>query len=105
MRDRFGRIPSDTIRKTQIPATNGPRGSGAANRYQQRLRFLQITRVKALREPRVNRSQQFARLLRLALVAPEACQAHRGAQFIGLSLLPFCDPQRRFEGALALVKL
>ena len=39
------------------------------------------------------------------VVAPEAGHAHRGAQFIGLSLLPFCDPQGRFEGALALVKL
>ena len=37
---------------------------------QQRLRLLQIARVEAFSEPPVNRSQQFARLLHLALVAP-----------------------------------
>jgi hypothetical protein len=41
----------------------------------QRLRFLQIARVEPLSEPPVNRSQQFARLAHLALVAPEACEA------------------------------
>jgi hypothetical protein len=46
---------------------------------QQRLRLLQVPRVEALREPPVNRSQQFARLLHLALVAPEAREAHGGA--------------------------
>ena len=44
---------------------------------QQRLRLLQIERVKALIEPAVDRSQQFARLLHLALVTPEACEALR----------------------------
>jgi hypothetical protein len=39
---------------------------------QEHLRLLQITRVKPFRKPPVNRSQQFARLLHLALVAPEA---------------------------------
>src|SRR5262249_5717591 len=43
---------------------------------QQRLRLLQIARIEALSEPPVNRSQQFARLLHLALVAPEVCHAH-----------------------------
>jgi hypothetical protein len=36
---------------------------------QQRLRFLEIARVEPIRKPPVYRSQQFARLLRLALVA------------------------------------
>ena len=35
---------------------------------------LQIARVEPLGEPAVNRSQQFARLLHLALVAREACR-------------------------------
>jgi hypothetical protein len=39
---------------------------------QQRLRIHQIARVEALRKPAIHRSQQFARLLHLALVAPEA---------------------------------
>src|SRR5262249_41359813 len=43
---------------------------------QQRLRFLQIARVKPIREPPVDRSEHFASLLQLALVAPEACEAH-----------------------------
>src|SRR5262249_46363970 len=43
--------------------------------------LLQIARVEPFREPPVNRSQQFARLLHLALVAPEACEARGSAQF------------------------
>ena len=39
---------------------------------QQRLRLLQIKRVKALGEPAVDRTDEFARLLHLALVASEA---------------------------------
>ena len=46
---------------------------------QQRLRFLQIARVETFSEPAVDRSQQFASLLRLALRAPEARHAHCGA--------------------------
>src|SRR5262249_61736979 len=42
---------------------------------QQRLRFLQIARTEPLRKPPINRSQQFARLLHLALDAPEAGEA------------------------------
>src|SRR5262249_3825633 len=45
---------------------------------QQRLRLLQITRVEAF-VPAVNRSERFARLLHLALIAPEACEVHEGA--------------------------
>ena len=54
---------------------------------QQRLRLLQIARVKPFSKPPVNRSKQFARLLQLALVAPEACEAHGGAEFPGFGLL------------------
>ena len=46
---------------------------------QQRLRFLQIARVEPFGEPAVNWSQQFVRLLHLALVAPEAREAHGSA--------------------------
>src|SRR6476646_8811294 len=67
--------------------------SGAAFFYprhqciDQRLRVLQVARIEALAEPAVNRSKQFARLLRLTLVAPEASEAHGGAEFPGLCLL------------------
>jgi hypothetical protein len=47
--------------------------SGRSRRQllQQCLRLLQIARVKPFSEPPVNRSQQFASLLRLALRAPD----------------------------------
>jgi hypothetical protein len=46
---------------------------------EQRLRLFQIARIEALRKPAVNRSKQFASLLRLALVTPEAREAHCSA--------------------------
>src|SRR5262249_49181104 len=55
--------------------------------HQQRLRLLQIARVKAFSEPPVHRSQQVVRFAHLALVAPEACEAHGGAEFQQLRLL------------------
>src|SRR5262249_51506298 len=48
---------------------------------EQRFGLLQIARIEPFSEPAVDRSKQFARLLHLALVAPEACEAHRSAQF------------------------
>jgi hypothetical protein len=48
---------------------------------EQRPRLLQIARLEPLRKPAVNRSQQFARLLQLPMVAPEPGKAHGGAEF------------------------
>ena len=56
-------------------------------RVEQRLRILKIERVKTFREPAVHRSEQFARLLHFALVAPEAREAHGCAEFPRLCLL------------------
>jgi hypothetical protein len=39
----------------------------------------------------LNRSQQFARFAHFGLVAPEACEAHGGAEFKGFGLLLACD--------------
>jgi hypothetical protein len=64
---------------------------------QERLRFLQIARVEALREPAVNRSKQFASLLWLTLVAPEARHAHCRSEFPGFGLLLTCDLERPLE--------
>ena len=50
-----------------------------------RLRLFQISRIKAFDEPPVNRSQQFARLLHLTLVAPEL---REGRYVIGEPLQP-----------------
>ena len=54
------------------------------------------TRVQPVRKPAVNRSEQFARLLRLALVAPEG-EAHGGAEFPGFCLLLTCNRERTLE--------
>src|SRR5262245_35175875 len=67
---------------------------------QQRLRLLQIARVETLSEPPEHRSQQFARLLHLALVAPEAGEAHCGAQLKRLGILTLGDSQRLVETSL-----
>ena len=48
---------------------------------QQRFRVLEVGRVKALREPAVDRRQQLAGSVRLALPLPQPGQAHGGAQF------------------------
>src|SRR6476660_3005237 len=71
---------------------------------EQGLSLAQSERVEALAEPAVDRSEQIAGLITLALIAPEPRHAHGGAEFIGFCLLPLRDAQRRFEGALALVK-
>ena len=64
---------------------------------QQRLRFLQIARVEAFSEPAVDRSEQFARLLRLAPVAPEVREAHCGAELPRFGLLLAGDREGAFE--------
>src|SRR5262245_50426126 len=56
-------------------------------RLQQRLRLLEVGGVKALGEPAIDCRQQFVRLGALALLLPQAAQAHGGAQLPGLGLL------------------
>src|SRR5712692_509750 len=56
-------------------------------RLQQRLGLLQVGRVKAFREPAVDRGQQRACLGPLALVLPQPRQAHGGAQLQRVCLL------------------
>jgi hypothetical protein len=63
----------------------------------QRLSLLQIMRIEALSEPPVHGSQQFASLLRLALILPEPRHAHRGAQFPGLCVLLTGNGERALE--------
>jgi hypothetical protein len=52
-------------------------------------------------EPAVDRSEQFARLLHLALVAPEAGEAHGSAEFPGFGLLLMGDGRARSKCASA----
>jgi hypothetical protein len=49
--------------------------------------LFQIERIEALGEPAVDRSEKFASLIPLALIAPEPRRAHRGAKFPGFGLL------------------
>jgi hypothetical protein len=56
-----------------------------------------VLRVETLSEPLVNGSEQFARLLRPALVAPEACETHCGAKFPGFGLLLTRDCESALE--------
>jgi hypothetical protein len=53
--------------------------------------LLQIERVEALGEPAVDQSEQFASLLRFALVTPEAREAYCRAEFPGFCL-PLLKP-------------
>ena len=64
---------------------------------EQFLGFLQIARVEAFSGPVVHGSQEFPRLLHLALVAPETCEAHGGAQFPGFGFLLAGDRERALE--------
>jgi hypothetical protein len=66
--------------KRQMALSNG-------QLIEQRLGLLQIARVEALGEPVVDRSEKIAGLIPLALIAPEARHAHRGAKFPGFCLL------------------
>src|SRR5262245_49306893 len=47
---------------------------------QQRPRLLEVGRVKALREPAIDRREQLPRFGPFALLLPEAAEAHGGAQ-------------------------
>ena len=84
-RGRFA-YPGSNCRKlaSQRPFRNWLSGMQL---IEQCLRLLQIARVEPFRKPTVDRSQQFARLLHLALVTPEARDAHCGAEFPGFGLL------------------
>jgi hypothetical protein len=53
-------------------------GVALRQRLHQRLRLLQVGGVKALREPAVDRRQQRVGLGLLALLLPEATEAHGG---------------------------
>ena len=50
-------------------------------RRQQRFGVLQVSRIEPLGEPPVDRGEEIAGLLALALVAPEAGEAGGGAEF------------------------
>src|SRR4029079_15017317 len=69
---------------------------------QQGLRLLQIARIEPFREPPVNRSKQFVRLLPLTLVAPEAREAQGGAQLKRFRFLVPATIQRPLKPHFAI---
>jgi hypothetical protein len=70
--------------------------------FQQRLRLLQVARVEAFGKPPVNRSQEFVRLLHLALVAPEVCEAHGGPSRFSVFLKTLAGRATSWRGLLPL---
>jgi hypothetical protein len=62
-----------------------------------RLGLFQIARVEPFGEPAINRSEQFASLLCLPLVAPKPRHAHCRAEFPGLCLLLSRNRERPLE--------
>src|SRR5215472_10241699 len=77
------------------PALLGRKGvsTGVALRQyvQQCFRLLEVGGVKALGEPAIDRGQELARFQALALLLPEASEAHGGPQLQGLRLLAAGD--------------
>src|SRR5215510_7847962 len=70
---------------------------------QERLRLLQVSRIKALREPAIDRCQEVSGCGALALLLPHACQAHGGPQLPGLGLLLAGHGQRLLEAGFRLL--
>jgi hypothetical protein len=68
---RRNRAPFLNLEFAQLLCSEVVRWASPRKLVEQRLRLLQIERVEAFSEPAVNRSQQFARLLRLTLIPPE----------------------------------
>src|SRR5947208_2206050 len=66
-------------------------GVALRQRVQQHPGFLQVGGVKALSEPAVNLRQQLAGFDALALLLPQATQAHRHPQLQRLGLLAASD--------------
>src|SRR5882724_958081 len=73
--------------------------------FEQCFGLLQVGRVKALREPAVDRRQECARLGPLALLLPQAAQAHGGAQLQGFRLLLASNSEGLVKAAFCLLLL
>src|SRR5262245_43659463 len=69
---------------------------------QQRLGLLEVGGVKALGEPAVDRRQQRARFVPLALLLPQAAEAHSSAQLQGFGLLAVGDVESPLEAGFCL---
>src|SRR5215471_9531494 len=70
---------------------------------QERLRLLQVSRITALREPARDRCQEVSGFGALALLLPQAGQAHGGPQLPGFGLLLAGNGQRLLEAGFRLL--
>src|SRR5262245_55478051 len=77
-------------------------GVALCQRCQQRLRLLEVGGVKALGETAVDLCQELVRRGPLALLLPQARQAHGGAQLIGFRALAPGDVEGLAEAGLGL---
>src|SRR6516162_5352782 len=74
-----------------------PSTASCRQRVEQLLRLLQIAGVEAFGEPAIDRTEQFACVLHLALVAPEPRKARSSAELPGPCLLLTRDGQCALE--------
>src|SRR5215831_2519581 len=70
---------------------------------QERLRLLQVSSIKALREPAIDRCQEVSAFGALVLLLPQACQAHGGPQLPGFGLLLAGNGPRLLEAGFRLL--
>src|SRR5437667_6938813 len=85
------------------PAILAPPAPSIAYLFQQRLRVDEVARVEAFGEPGVERGEEGAGFLALALALPEPRQGGGGAQLERLGLLPPGDLQGLAEERLRLL--
>src|SRR5215471_9691117 len=64
---------------------------------------LQVSSIKALREPAIDRCQEVSGFGALALLLPQACQAHGGPQLPGCGLLLAGHGPRLLEAGFRLL--
>ena len=74
----------------------------SSQRVEERLGVLQVSRVKPLGEPAIDRCEQVIGLSALALLLPQAGQAHRRAQLPGFGLLATGNDQGLLEAGFRL---
>src|SRR5437870_3976444 len=70
--------------------------------YQQHFGLLEVRGIKALSKPAVDRGQQLVGCDMLALLLPQACQAHGGAQLQRFRLLAAGNGEGLLEAGLSL---
>src|SRR6266850_5387878 len=77
----------------------------SGERLQQGLRLLQVGSIEPLGEPAIDRRQQVACLGALALLLPQASEAHGGAQLPRLGLLAAGNGQGPVETGFRLGRI